>query len=86
LRYQLAGEKGKAVKIKTVVLAVLLVSMIVATISAVSAAIPPDNDKRSDHARVPDVYELTPDQAKNGLDIAASHVPDAVPRMHAMPD
>jgi hypothetical protein len=74
------------VKIKTVVLAVLLASMVVATISTVAAAIPPHNDKRSDHARVPDVYELTPDQAKNGLDVADSHVPDAVPRMHAVPE
>lgn len=72
-------------KIKTVVLAVLLVSMVVVTISVVSAAIPPDNEKRSDHARVPDVDELTPDQAQRGLDIASSHAPAAVPRMHAVP-
>jgi hypothetical protein len=73
------------VKLKTIVLAVLLVSMMVATVSAVSAAIPPDNEKRSDHARVPDVDELTPEQAQRGLDIASSHVPDAVPHMRAMP-
>ena len=71
---------------KAIVLALLLVGMMLVTISAVSAAFPPENAKRSDHARVPDVYELTPEQAKKGLDIAIEHTPDSVPRMHVVPD
>lgn len=68
-------------KIKAVILAFLLVGMITAAIGPVFAApgIPPSPKKIPTKAKLPNVYDLVPDQAKPGLDIADSHAPDVVP-------
>jgi len=65
-------------RIKAVIIGFLFVGVIVAAVGPVFAA-PPIPPHTPAEVTLPDVYDLAPEQAEKGLDIADSYVPDAVP-------